>query len=66
MMTKLSGGMAALFTAPVFLIVLVRRLRERRAAYRPSPRSPACAPLGLWYPVRNLILFNQPWAISRK
>jgi len=63
MMTKLSGGMAALFAAPVFLIVLVRRLRKRQAGPligQFAAFAGVCVPLGLWYPVRNLILFNQP------
>jgi len=63
MMTKLSGGLAALFTAPVFLIVFVRRLRERQA--KPlidqfAAFAGVCVLLGLWYPVRNMILFDQP------
>jgi 4-amino-4-deoxy-L-arabinose transferase-like glycosyltransferase len=63
MMTKLSGGLAALFTAPVFLIVLVRRLLERRAGPlfgQFAAFAGVCVPLGLWYPVRNMILFDQP------
>ena len=63
MMTKLSGGMAALFTAPVFIAVFIKKLREKQvkgiigqfAAF-----AGVCAPLGLWYPVRNMILFDQP------
>lgn len=63
MMTKLSGGMAALFTAPIFIAVLIKKLREKQA--KPlvgqfTAFAGVCVPLGLWYPVRNLILFNQP------
>jgi 4-amino-4-deoxy-L-arabinose transferase-like glycosyltransferase len=69
MMTKLSGGMAALFTAPVFLIVLVRKLREKQAKPligRFAAFAGVCVPLGLWYPVRNLVLFNQRFSyVSR-
>jgi len=62
MMTKVSGGMVALFTGPVFLIVLVKRLREKRA--KPLigqfvAFALVCLPLALWYPLRNYILFGQ-------
>jgi 4-amino-4-deoxy-L-arabinose transferase-like glycosyltransferase len=63
MMTKLSAGMAALFTAPVFLLVLVQKLREKQAKMligQFAAFAGVCVPLGLWYPVRNLILFDQP------
>jgi len=63
MMTKLSGGMAALFTAPVFLTVLVKKWREREAKSvigQFAVFGAVCAPLGLWYSVRNLVLFGQP------
>ncbi len=63
MMTKLSGGMAALFTAPVFLAALVRRWREKHAKAlfgQFAAFAGVCVPLGLWYPVRNLLLFKQP------
>mgnify|MGYP000327276872 CR=1 FL=1 len=64
MMTKISGGIVALFTAPVFLIVLIKQLRERRA--KPligqfAVFALVCLPLALWYPIRNYILFDQPF-----
>ena len=63
MMTKLSGGMVALFTAPVFLAVLIQRIRLKQA--KPligqfAAFALVCLPLALWYPIRNYILFNQP------
>jgi len=62
MMTKLSAASVAFFTAPVFLAVFIRAVRERRtwpvigqfAAFLG-----VCAPLGLWYPVRNALKFGQ-------
>ena len=63
MMTKLSGCLVALFTAPVFLAVLVRKWREKQAKGiigQFAAFAGVCAPLGLWYSVRNLILFGQP------
>jgi|AGTN01.2.fsa_nt_gi hypothetical protein len=62
MMTKLSGGMAALFTAPVFLMVLAKRWREKNAGAifgQFAAFAGVCVPLGLWYPVRNLLRFDQ-------
>ena len=63
MMTKLSGGLAALFTAPVFLAVLAKRWCGKHAKGLASQFvafGAVCMPLGLWYSVRNLILFGQP------
>ncbi len=64
MMTKLSGGLAALFTAPVFLAVLIKGWRERRTKKligQFAAFAAVCAPLGLWYSVRNYVLFGQPF-----
>lgn len=64
MMTKISGFAVALFTGPVFLMVFVSRFRQgkERGLYRQFAAFAAlCIPLGLWYPVRNLILFRQPF-----
>jgi hypothetical protein len=63
MMTKLSGFLAAFFTAPVFIVAFIKKWREKHlkgiigqfAAF-----GGVCVPLGLWYPIRNLILFGQP------
>ena len=63
MMTKLSGVLAALFTAPVFLAVIVKKWREKQAkglAGQFAAFAAVCAPLGLWYSVRNYVLFKQP------
>ena len=70
MMTKLSAGLIAVFTALVFLAVLIDAIR-RQANHRPcqvtagrligqyAAFGAVCLPLALWYPVRNLIRFGQ-------
>lgn len=63
MMTKISGGMVALFTGPVFLAMLIRRLRKKDIWPLVGQFAVfllICLPLALWYPVRNSILFHQP------
>lgn len=64
MMTKISVGVFALVTGCMMLLVLYRRLREKKAL--PIIRQFAvfgliAFPLGLWYPIRNFILFHQPF-----
>lgn len=62
MSTKFSGALVAFFTAAVFLIVLIRKLREREPGnifYQFSAFAALCIPLGLWYHIRNLKLFGQ-------
>lgn len=62
MMTKLSAAAVALFTAPVFIAVFVKAWRERRAGRifgQFAAFAAVCAPLGLWYPIRNYIKFDQ-------
>lgn len=63
MMAKLSGAAAAFFTGPVFLAMLLKTAREKRAGAVLAQFAVflgICVPLALWYPVRNLILFHQP------
>jgi len=64
MMTKLSAGMVALFTAPIFFAVFMREWRKKKwkgifAQF--GVFALICFPLALWYPIRNLILFDQPF-----
>ena len=62
MMTKLSAGAVALFTGPVFLAVLIKAWKARQAGPiigQFAAFAGVCAPLGLWYPIRNLIKFDQ-------
>lgn len=62
MSTKFSGSLIAVFTAAVFLIVLMRKIREKSAVgviYQFSAFAVICFPLGLWYHIRNLKLFGQ-------
>jgi hypothetical protein len=63
MMAKLSGVIVALFTVPVFLAVLIKRLREKKAKKligQFAAFTVVSIPLGLWYSVRNAVLFGQP------
>ena len=64
MMTKISVGVFALVTGCMMLLGLYRRLLEKKAL--PIIRQFAvfgliAFPLGLWYPIRNFILFQQPF-----
>lgn len=61
MMAKLSG---ALLT-PCIALIFVVKLFEHKAKFKTRIKQyilfcVISIPLGLWYPVRNLILFNQP------
>lgn len=62
MMTKMSVALVALPIAFVFCIVLIRRLRQKQwRIFRDYGLFLlVCAPLGLWYPIRNLIRFQIP------
>ena len=62
MMTKLSAAAVALFTAPVFIAVFLKSWREKKAGKvfgQFVAFAGVCAPLGLWYPVRNMLKFGQ-------
>ncbi len=62
MMAKVSGGTVALVTAPAFLAVLVKGWKEgwwRRLIGQFAAFLGVCAPLGLWYPLRNWLRFGQ-------
>lgn len=61
MSTKLSAVTVAAFTAPVFLLMLIQRIRQRNALPvigQYAAFAAVCLPLGLWYTVRNRILFR--------
>ncbi len=63
MMTKFSGVMIALFTGPVFLIALIKRRRQKQTVpllEQFAAFGGVSAALGIWYPIRNAILFGQP------
>lgn len=62
MMTKLSAALAAIPTAAVFLVILVRQCRQKnwRIFGQFGVFAAICIPLGLWYPVRNLVRFGVP------
>lgn len=66
MMTKVSGGIIAPVTGMMFLWKLVVLGKERKwkllreILAKLAAFGAVCVPLGLWYPIRNLILFGQP------
>lgn len=63
MMTKISCGTMALFTAPVMLYVWWKKRKTpefSRIFAKGVLFLAICAPLALWYPIRNLIRFGQP------
>lgn len=61
MMTKLSAFMLAPAIAFVFLVKLwQRRIPTKKAFAQMGTLCVVSAPLGLWYPLRNLLLFQQP------
>lgn len=62
MSTKFSGALVAFFTAGIFLLVLIRKIREKQGLKllgQFAAFTALCFPLGLWYPIRNLKLFGQ-------
>lgn len=65
MMTKVSAGTIAIFTAPVFALSLYKAIGQNRVKTLMGQFAAfigVCFPLGLWYPIRNLILFKQPFS----
>lgn len=62
MMTKLSVALIAPPIALVFLVTLVQKLRQKqwRILGQFGLFAVVCAPLGLWYPLRNWIRFGVP------
>ncbi len=62
MMTKLSVVMMAPIIAAVFLYVLIKNRKDRRLGdyvYQILAFGAISVPLGMWYSIRNLILYNQ-------
>lgn len=65
MMSKISCGTIAVFTGPVMLYVLYQDVRAadkekiKRTVGQLAVFALICFPLGLWYPIRNYILFGQ-------
>lgn len=61
MMTKLSGWMVAPAVAFFFLVVLIRNIKKPlKTIGQYAVFGVICAPLGLWWQVRNLIKFKVP------
>lgn len=62
MMTKMSAALVAVPIAVVFLVVLVQKLRRREwnILGQYGAFAAICVPLGLWYPIRNLVRFGVP------
>ncbi|MCH5184500.1 MAG: glycosyltransferase family 39 protein [Oscillospiraceae bacterium] len=66
MMTKINCGVTALITGPIMLYFLFTGICSGKRCELKSLIFQLCVfavivfPLGLWYPIRNLILFDQP------
>jgi 4-amino-4-deoxy-L-arabinose transferase-like glycosyltransferase len=64
MSTKFSGALVAVFTAAVFLVVFIRAVKKKKSVpllAQFGAFAVVCFPLGLWYSVRNKLLFGQPF-----
>jgi 4-amino-4-deoxy-L-arabinose transferase-like glycosyltransferase len=62
-MSKLSGSIVALFIAPVFIAVLIQKIREKTFKGLIAQFAAFLSislPLALWFPIRQYILFGQP------
>ncbi len=69
MMTKISVGTLALVTGPIMLIVLYKGIKERagvKCLKHYFLFGIIAFPLGMWYPIRNLILFDQSFTYVRR
>lgn len=66
MMTKMNGAMIAFVTGPVMIYHFVRRIRAKDREkikdiiIQLAVFAAIVFPCGLWYPIRNYILFDQP------
>ena len=66
MMSKINCGLIALVTGPVMLYHFIKRIRMKNMddiktiIIQFAVFAIICFPLGLWYPIRNYILFDQP------
>lgn len=61
MMTKLSGWMVAPAVAFVFLVILIKNIKKPlKYIGQYAVFGVICVPLGLWWQVRNLLLFKVP------
>lgn len=63
--TKVSGALVALLTAVVFLKTLLQKQpieNRRKLIGQFALFALVCLPLGLWYAVRNALLFGQPFS----
>lgn len=64
MMTKTSCGNIAIFTGALMLYVAYKKFKEKKGkdiGYKLLGFGSIAFPLGLWYTVRNYILFAQPF-----
>lgn len=63
MMTKTSAVFVAVFAAIVFLTMLIRKMKEKDAMilFQFLVFVLIAVPIGMWFQVRNLILFDQPF-----
>lgn len=62
MMSKMSGGVVALFTGPLMLYKLYEAFRNKKTMSiikQLAVFALICFPIALWYPIRNYIEFGQ-------
>lgn len=61
-MTKINVAVMAVLVAPLFVVVLIRNIREKKGYHIGQfiTFSVISLPMALWYPVRNLLVFKQP------
>lgn len=68
-MTMLSAGAVAVFTAAVFILKFIQQAREKKSSVL-IPKFIVFAvisfPLGLWYSIRNYRLFGQPFGFIQR
>lgn len=63
MMSKISVGLMAVVTGPVMIYCLVKDIRVKQyknTILQLAVFAVICFPIAMWYPIRNLILFDQP------
>lgn len=63
MMSKISVGLMAVITGPVMIYCLVKDFRVKKykdIVLQLAVFAVICFPIAMWYPIRNLILFDQP------
>lgn len=64
MMTKINAGVMALLAAPLLILILYKKWKEKgwkTCMLQYMLLGCISFPLGLWYPIRNMMRFGQPF-----